>query len=565
MKQITIFIIFATVFFSADTYKILGLFPHVAKSHFLMAEALMKGLAGRGHQVTMVSHFPQKNSISNYTDISLVGSMPEFFGQVFLENVAVKYLYKTLIRQSNTGIVTCKNTLESPEMKKLVASNETFDLVITELFNTDCLLGYVYTLKTPFIALSSSTMMPWAYARFGTPNNPSYIGNQFLYHASDMTFQERIINALYFVVFRWVYYYVYEKPAYEIVKNYFGESLPQLSDIAKNTSLLLVNSHFSSHHPRPLMPAIVEVGGLHLRSSGIRLTKDLQDFLDSAEDGVIYFSLGSFVRVESMPADKRDAFVQAFSELPQKVLWKWEKETLPGKPKNVKIVSWLPQMDVLEPDRKLVAPTCASFFLGLRSGDSVCADDCLLIERTVQTALQQGSWASPSHPNVRVFISHGGLMGTMEAVYHGVPMVAIPLFGDQFHNVKCSVQQGIAVYLDYHTITKESVLSALKEILQNPTFTENAKQVKKAFRDRPVSPLDTAIYWTEYVIRHGGAPHLRSAAVDLQWYQYLLLDVLAVLFLCVAAILATTYLILKKLISLWRTCSGRKQTKNKIS
>ncbi|XP_069682309.1 UDP-glycosyltransferase UGT5-like isoform X2 [Periplaneta americana] len=517
MKQITIFIIFATVFFSADTYKILGLFPHVAKSHFLMAEALMKGLAGRGHQVTMVSHFPQKNSISNYTDISLVGSMPEFFGQVFLENVAVKYLYKTLIRQSNTGIVTCKNTLESPEMKKLVASNETFDLVITELFNTDCLLGYVYTLKTPFIALSSSTMMPWAYARFGTPNNPSYIGNQFLYHASDMTFQERIINALYFVVFRWVYYYVYEKPAYEIVKNYFGESLPQLSDIAKNTSLLLVNSHFSSHHPRPLMPAIVEVGGLHLRSSGIRLTKDLQDFLDSAEDGVIYFSLGSFVRVESMPADKRDAFVQAFSELPQKVLWKWEKETLPGKPKNVKIVSWLPQMDVL------------------------------------------------AHPNVRVFISHGGLMGTMEAVYHGVPMVAIPLFGDQFHNVKCSVQQGIAVYLDYHTITKESVLSALKEILQNPTFTENAKQVKKAFRDRPVSPLDTAIYWTEYVIRHGGAPHLRSAAVDLQWYQYLLLDVLAVLFLCVAAILATTYLILKKLISLWRTCSGRKQTKNKIS
>ncbi|XP_069682310.1 UDP-glycosyltransferase UGT5-like isoform X3 [Periplaneta americana] len=517
MRSCFLVLFFTVGFFGSDAYKILCLFPHFGRSHFIMAEELLKGLATKGHQVTMVSHFPQTNPIPNYTDISLVGTMPEFISRHLLENVAVKYVYKTLNRQSKTGLITCKNILKSHVMNKLLSSNETYDLIITELFNTDCFLAYVHKFHAPFIALSTSTLIPWAHARFGNPDIPSYMGNFFLFHASDMTFFERIINVLYKEFLKWVYYYKYDKPANQIVKEYYGKSIPSLEEIAKKTSLLLVNSHFSLNQPRPLVPAIVEVGGLHLKPSESQLPKDLQDFLDSAEDGVIYFSLGSFVRVESMPADKRDAFVQAFSELPQKVLWKWEKETLPGKPKNVKIVSWLPQMDVL------------------------------------------------AHPNVRVFISHGGLMGTMEAVYHGVPMVAIPLFGDQFHNVKCSVQQGIAVYLDYHTITKESVLSALKEILQNPTFTENAKQVKKAFRDRPVSPLDTAIYWTEYVIRHGGAPHLRSAAVDLQWYQYLLLDVLAVLFLCVAAILATTYLILKKLISLWRTCSGRKQTKNKIS
>lgn len=60
-------------------------------------------------------------------------------------------------------------------------------------------------------------------------------------------------------------------------------------------------------------------------------------------------------------------------------------------------------------------------------------------------------------------------MGTMEAVYSGVPMVAIPLFGDQFHNVKNFEDEGIAVKLDYMTITKEKVLTALRGVLDNPT------------------------------------------------------------------------------------------------
>jgi glucuronosyltransferase len=73
------------------------------------------------------------------------------------------------------------------------------------------------------------------------------------------------------------------------------------------------------------------------------------------------------------------------------------------------------------------------------------------------------------HPNVRAFITHGGLMGTMEAVYSGVPMVAIPLFGDQFHNVRNFEDEGIAVKLDYMSLTKDKVLTALREVLDNPT------------------------------------------------------------------------------------------------
>jgi glucuronosyltransferase len=79
-------------------------------------------------------------------------------------------------------------------------------------------------------------------------------------------------------------------------------------------------------------------------------------------------------------------------------------------------------------------------------------------------------------------------------------------------------------------------------------YKQNALAVSRTFRDRPMSPLNTAIFWTEYVIRHRGAPHMRSAAVDLAWYQYLLLDVIAFLLVIGAGSLITIYIIFRKLL-----------------
>jgi glucuronosyltransferase len=57
----------------------------------------------------------------------------------------------------------------------------------------------------------------------------------------------------------------------------------------------------------------------------------------------------------------------------------------------------------------------------------------------------------------------------------------------------------------------------------------NAQSISKIFRDQPQNPLDVAVYWTEYVIRHGGALHLRSGAADLNDFVYYSLDVLCLL------------------------------------
>jgi glucuronosyltransferase len=75
--------------------------------------------------------------------------------------------------------------------------------------------------------------------------------------------------------------------------------------------------------------------------------QDIDKFLNESEHGVIFFSLGSTVRADSFSQQKIDAFLQAFSELPQRVLWKWEGDYLSGQHKNIKTAKWLPQGDVL--------------------------------------------------------------------------------------------------------------------------------------------------------------------------------------------------------------------------
>lgn len=66
------------------------------------------------------------------------------------------------------------------------------------------------------------------------------------------------------------------------------------------------------------------------------------------------------------------------------------------------------------------------------------------------------------------FVTHGGLLSVTEAVFHGVPMVGIPIFGDQRMNVARCVQKGIAVHLPFQELSGETLREALVEILDNP-------------------------------------------------------------------------------------------------
>ena len=68
--------------------------------------------------------------------------------------------------------------------------------------------------------------------------------------------------------------------------------------------------------------------------------------MDSAKDGVIFFSMGSNLKSKDLPDELKASLLKMFGSLKQTVLWKFE-EVLPNMPKNVHILTWAPQQEIL--------------------------------------------------------------------------------------------------------------------------------------------------------------------------------------------------------------------------
>lgn len=88
------------------------------------------------------------------------------------------------------------------------------------------------------------------------------------------------------------------------------------------------------------------------------------------------------------------------------------------------------------------------------------------------------------------------------------------------------------------------------------SYRENAQRLSKAYRDRPATPLETAVWWTEYIARGNGSPFLRSEGADIPWYQHHLIDVALVLIIVFAALIYIIFRLIKLLLSLLRAVKG---------
>lgn len=311
----------------------------------------------------------------------------------------------------------------------------------------------------------------------------SFVPHMMLFDFDDeMNFWERAFNLGFSMLDVVVRKFHYLPTMNKMAKKYFsslGPNLPTVEELEKSISVVLVNSHFAMIKPRPLMPGMINIAGCHVKPVK-PLPEDLQEFLDGAEHGVIFMSLGSFLQSSMMPSEKMQTILKVFGSLKQRVLWKFESDNLPNLPANVMMRKWLPQSDIL------------------------------------------------AHPKLLLFIAHGGLFGTIEGSYRGVPILFIPFFGDQYRNAKLAESRGYAQKIMFTEITAISLKTKIQEMISNKKYLTKAKEVSRLLNDNPTKPMDEAIYWIEYAVRHKGASHLKSVAVNLPWYKYLMLDIFAI-------------------------------------
>lgn len=92
-------------------------------------------------------------------------------------------------------------------------------------------------------------------------------------------------------------------------------------------------------------------------------------------------------------------------------------------------------------------------------------------------------------------------------------------------------------------------------------YKEKVKEIADTLSDESSTSLERVVWWTEYVIRHKGAPYFRSPAVDMPWYQYYLLDVIGLL---VAVLFLVLYIIAQVLkYAIVKIFCGNNTRKNK--
>ncbi|KAF5304917.1 hypothetical protein FQR65_LT00801 [Abscondita terminalis] len=458
--------------------RILGIFNIPSQSHHILGEILLKALAAKGHQVTMLSPFPSKITPPNYEQIltpDLVKIKDEFMKDFVMSQQHDSILQKTL-----NGLRFLKMLDDTffnfPAVQTLIKSKVQYDLAIVVWFGNDASLALAHRLAKHSIVFSTLGSHYQISKLTKLPSPSSYVPNLHPPLPDQMNFIERLQNFLSSAFFS-VYDYASVYQQRWVIDKYLPNS-PSTEEIYEHVSLVLINTHYSLESPRPTVPQIIQVGGIQLQES-TQLTGKFKTIMDKATNGAILFSLGSNVKLSSIDENMIQEITKCFAQLPYTVVWKFEKTDVPNLPKNVIISNWLPQRDLL------------------------------------------------AHANMKLFITHGGLLSTTEAIYNGVPMIGIPFFGDQAANVAESVLKGYAVGIPYLELSEETLSKAISEVMDNPKYRNNIQKRSRVFRDQPIKPIDTAVFWVEYVLRHDGAHHLKTSAFKLHWLQQYSVDVIS--------------------------------------
>ncbi|KAM7048979.1 UDP-glucuronosyltransferase 1A6-like isoform 7-T7 [Acridotheres tristis] len=484
-------------------------------SHWLSMKEVVEKLSQRGHEVVVLVpevtwniETTQDYKVVTYPVRQTLEELDNTFREYVVVHLTEKPFplnalahYKSSEKVFSAFFGQCKDLFRSQETLRFLNQSR-FDAILTDpLFMCGTVLAHYLSL--PFVFFMRGFPCNLHFSAPQSPSPLSYIPRLFSFNSDQMTFFQRVENALISLL------------ELDYCNGYYAEALKlssevlqrdvSLTDLVDSAAIWILRFDFVFEYVRPVMPNMVFVGGINC-AKGNPLPKEFEAIVNaSGEHGIVVFSLGSMV--SEIPEKKAMEIAEALGTVPQTVLWRYTGKTPSNLPKNVKLVKWLPQNDLL------------------------------------------------AHPKTRAFITHGGSHGVYEGICNAVPMVLMPLFGDQMDNAKRVESRGAGLTLNILEMTSNDISKALKAVINDKKYKENIQRLSELHLDRPIHPLDLAVHWVEFVMRHKGAPHLRPAAHDLNWVQYHSLDVIAFL---AAVTLLSLFISFKCCLCLCRRCFCKK-------
>jgi len=522
MKVIVLFSFFALSAF-AEGLKILYFNPTFGKSHVTLNGKIADTLAAAGHDVVVYqpiinekikttgsSHKNVRYYFKPKNESSTINMDVESRQEMIWEQSGVSKLGPMMTQLYQIKYTYCRDIMNDEEnLSKLKAEN--FDLGISEMFES-CGFGVFHAIGLKKVISVHGGSLIVAFGRIlGIPAAPSIQPAIFTQFSSRMSFFQRVgnfIGCLFEVQLGGTM-------IFNSAENAIKEKYPDfnLMDKLQNSAFTFINTDEVIDYPAPLTSKVIYIGGLG-KSKSKPLEKKYQDIFDSAKRGVIYFSFGSVAQGSSMPEASKRAFVEAFSEFPDiNFIWKYEKDSkdlLKGS-KNIFTFDWLPQNDILD------------------------------------------------HKKLLAFISHGGMNSVIESASKGVPMICIPIFADQPHNAKMLEVKETAVMVDKNEISKDNIVTAIKKIIENPKFKENALRISQMIEAKPMTAEERVVKYAEFAARFGDSGVFISDGIHLNFIQLYSIDVVFFLLFVITTFIYIVYRLIKKLFRSLLGSSHQKQ------
>uniref|UniRef100_A0A5F9DN92 2-hydroxyacylsphingosine 1-beta-galactosyltransferase n=1 Tax=Oryctolagus cuniculus TaxID=9986 RepID=A0A5F9DN92_RABIT len=535
----------------AKAAKIIIVPPIMFESHMYIFKTLASALHERGHHTVFLlsegrdiapsNHYSLQRYPGIFNSTTSDAFLQSKMRNIFSGRLTAIELFDILDRYTKNCDMMVGNQALIQDLKK-----EKFDLLLVDP-NDMCGFVIAHLLGVKYAVFSTGLWYP---AEVGAPAPLAYVPEFNSLLTDRMNLLQRMKNTGVYLISRiGVSFLVL--PKYErIMQKYNLQPEKSMYDLVHGSSLWMLCTDVALEFPRPTLPNVVYVGGILTKPAGplpeyfqkfcslfpgspfpqhpgkkygqsstdvlmfmLRgwrlnriMTWDLQQWVNGAnEHGFVLVSFGAGVKYLS--EDIANKLAGALGRLPQKVIWRFSGTKPKNLGNNTKLIEWLPQNDLL------------------------------------------------GHSNIKAFLSHGGLNSIFETMYHGVPVVGIPLFGDHYDTMTRVQAKGMGILLEWKTVTEGELYEALVKVINNPSYRQRAQKLSEIHKDQPGHPVNRTVYWIDYILRHNGAHHLRAAVHQISFFQYFLLDV-AVVFLIGAALFYfllswVTKFIYRKIKSLW--------------